>query len=149
MKLEASSEIKQFGKKPHIQKGFYHAILKEIKLSEDESKYGKQVIFLFEIDHKDHPVLATKAHYLYRNQDGTYKTAINPGTRSGKIFGALGYNFEGQIETDKLIGNSVEVLIDDYEYDFEDFSTKKKEKLTGSAIKEVNKLRMFTEENVK
>jgi hypothetical protein len=146
MKMEVSDKVAVPQKRPHIKKGFYHARLAEVKPKKAESKYGKKVVLLFDILNdafkKDgkYLQLATETYSEYKQDDGSYRTAVTPNSRITKIFQALGWKFTTQgLDTNDFIGAEAEVLVDDYEYEFTDPSTNKTEVLKGSTINDVNK----------
>jgi len=144
MKLEATDKTAMPQQRPHIKKGYYVARLSEIKPKKNEGKYGKKIVFVFEIledkyviDNK-YQQLAIEAYSEYKQQDGTYHTAVTPNSAITKIFMALGWKFNvNGIDTAELIGKYAEVLVKDYTYKFTDQKTNKTEELMASTISEV------------
>ncbi|RLE39452.1 hypothetical protein DRJ17_00700 [Candidatus Woesearchaeota archaeon] len=146
MKMEVSDKVAVPQKRPHIKKGFYHARLVEVKPKKTESKYGKKIVLLFEIlndafkQNGKYLQLATEAYYEYKQDDGSYRTAVTPNSRITQIFQALGWKFTTQgLDTNDFIGAEAEVLVDDYEYEYTDPNTNKTEILKASTINDVNK----------
>lgn len=162
MKFEASNKTATFDKKPRIEKGYYAAKLLEVKprQKEDgtpiESKFGgKQAILLFSIHDKKtfkpitvktdnvekDLVLPSVCNSTYKNDDGTERTAFTPNSRITKVFMALGWGGPGKeesIDTDKYVGQWVEVNIDDYEAEWTN-EKQETEKYKASQLKDISK----------
>lgn len=146
MKLDVSDKVATPLTKPHIKKGFYHARLVEIKPKKNESKYGKKIVLVFDIlneafkQNGKNIQLATEVYSEYKQDDGSYRTAVTPNSSITKVFQALGWNFSTQgLDTDEFLGAEAEVLVDDYDYEFTDQATNKTQTLKGSAIQDVAK----------
>ncbi len=146
MKMEVSDKVAVPQRRPHIKKGFYHARLVEVRPKKAESKYGKKVVLLFDIlndafkKEGKYLQLATETYSEYKQENGSYRTAVTPNSRITKIFQALGWTFTTQgLDTNDFIGAEAKVLVDDYDYEFTDPNTNKKETLKGSTINDVNK----------
>lgn len=146
MKLNVSDKVAVPLRRPHIKKGFYHARLVEIKPKKTESKYGKKIVLIFDILNEafkqegKYLQLATEVYSEYKQDDGSYRTAVTPNSTITKIFQALGWKFSTQgLDTNDFIGAEAEVLVDDYEYEFTDPTTNKTEMLKGSTINDVNR----------
>lgn len=156
MKLQVSSKVAgPQGKKPHIKKGYYNAKLLQVKPRQDkdgnwvESKFGRQIILLFQVlddnnkpiknpeDKAEDLILAQVLNSEYKNEDGSYRTAVTKNSRITKVFEALGWTFDPNkpVDTDYLIGKEVELNIDDYETTDSDGNSYK-----ASSIKDINKL---------
>lgn len=152
MKFETSTKTADFGKKPHIKKGFYPAKLKEVKPLEKEGMYGKRIVLIWDIfqQNKTDPVtyqegnvtkdvsLAQVLYSEYKTEDGSYRTAFTPNSSLTKTFKALGW--EGpesgkEIETDNYVGKFAEALVQDYEVKEATGS------YTASSIKEISELK--------
>ncbi len=158
MKLPTSDKTSSFVK-PHIKKGYYPAKLQKVEAYTDsdgkpkEGKFGRQLIFefaVYESDPKtDAPikpmtvvdgnitsdvVIPKFVYHQYKNKDGDgYNTAITPNSAITKLLQALGWEFSTKdVDIDPLIGNWVEVNIDDYE------AKKGDETVTASTIAKVN-----------
>lgn len=146
MKMEVSDKVAVPQKKPHIKKGFYKARLAEVKPKKSEGKYGKKIVMLFEIlndafkqDGK-YLQLATEVYSEYKQEDGSYRTAITPNSRITQVFQALGWKFTTQgLDTNDFIGAEAEVLVDDYDYEYTSPDTNKVETLKASTINDVQK----------
>ncbi len=145
MKLEASDKVAVPQKRPFIKKGFYHARLVEIKPKKNESKFGKKIVLIFDILDPKYQQngkflqLATEVYSEYKQDDGSYRTAITPNSNITKTFQALGWKFSNQgLDTNDFIGAEAEVLVEDYEYDWTDPTTTKTEKTRASTINDVN-----------
>lgn len=145
MKMEVSDKVAVPQKRPNIKKGFYHARLAEVKPKKTESKYGRKAVLLFDIldeNLKDkegkYLQLATEVYSEYKQENGTYRTAVTPNSRITKVFHALGWKFTTQgLDTNDFIGAEAEVLVQDYEYEFTDESNKT-QTLKASTIDDVN-----------
>jgi len=160
MKLPISNKVGNYGKKPHIKKGFYPAKFMGYKATksdgtEIEGKHGKMIILemaIFKPTEAGIPtepmtlkeekltsdvVLDKFVYITYKNKAGEHQSSITPNSKPTKIFKALGWepDFEGEadVNLDKLIGGWVEVLIDDYE-----LKDKDEQKYTCSSIGDVN-----------
>lgn len=150
MNLQASDKLTGLQKRTHIKKGFYTGRVIEIRPKKNESQFGNKLVFLFEIidntlkgsDGK-FPVLAMEAYYQYKQKDGSFKTAITPNSRLTKLLECLGWKFHsGSMDTDSLLGNEVEVLVEDYLYDFAE-EDGRVEKCMGSVIRDVSPSRSY------
>ena len=145
MKMDVSDKVATPQKRPNIKKGFYHARLAEVKPKKAESKYGKKAVLLFDIlDEKlkdnegKYLQLATEVYSEYKQEDGSYRTAVTPNSKITKVFQALGWKFSTQgLDTNDFIGAEAEVLVQDYDYDFTD-ENNKTESLKASTIDDVN-----------
>jgi len=164
--LQPTEANTAFEKPPHIRKGYYVGQLTEAKQRVDTEgnahigKFGKQMILFFAIHKIDESngketigqqvtyepqsnivkdvIIPAFVYTEYKNQDGSYQSAIKPGTKPTATFEALGWKFDAKsvLDTDTLIGNWAEINIDDYEAEYtrRDGS---KEKQIRSVIKEV------------
>lgn len=146
MEMEVSDKVAEQKPKTHIKKGFYHARLTEVKPKKAEGKHGKKVVLVFELlDEKlkvegQYLKLATEMYSEYRQEDGSYRTAVTPNSRLTKTFKNLGWEFNTVgLSTDKFVGAEAEVLVDEYEYSYIDQATNTTSLLKASTIKEVNK----------
>jgi hypothetical protein len=146
MKLDVSDKVAIPQTRPHIKKGFYHARLAEIKPKKNESKYGKKIVLVFDIlnealkQNGEYAQLAMEVYSEYKQDDGSYRTAVTPNSTITKTFQSLGWNFSTQgLDTDEFIGAEAEVLVDDYEYEYTDQATNKTETLKGSTIQDVSR----------
>jgi len=145
MKMDVSDKVATPQKRPNIKKGFYHARLADVKPKKTESKYGKKVVLLFDIlDEKykesdsDYLQLATEVYSEYKQDDGSYRTAVTPNSKITKVFQALGWKFTTQgLDTNDFLGTEAEVLVQDYDYEFTD-ENNKTETLKASTIDDVN-----------
>jgi hypothetical protein len=145
MKMDVSDKVATPQKKPCIKKGFYHARLAEVKPKKAESKYGKKAVLLFDImddSLKDNEgkylQLATEVYSEYKQDNGSYRTAVTPNSKITKVFQALGWKFSTQgLDTNDFIGAEAEVLVQDYDYEFTD-ENNKTETLKASTIDDVN-----------
>jgi len=145
MKLEVSDKVAVKMKRPYTKKGYYKARLNEIKPKKTESKFGYKLVLLFSIldeaykeENGEYLTLAFETYYKYKNEDGTYNTALTPNSNSTKVFKNLGWEFsENGIETDNLIGAEAEVLVKDYNYEYTDQAGVKSTEL-ASSIGEIN-----------
>jgi len=97
MKMDVSDKVATPQKRPNVKKGFYHARLAEVKPKKSESKYGKKAVLLFDIlDEKlkdnegKYLQLATEVYSEYKQEDGSYRTAVTPNSKITKVFQALG-----------------------------------------------------------
>ncbi|RJQ15728.1 hypothetical protein C4573_06270 [Candidatus Woesearchaeota archaeon] len=145
MKLTSSDKVAVPQKRPYIKKGFYHARLAEIRPKKNESKYGKKIVLIFDIIDQRYQKngkflqLATEVYSEYKQDDGSYRTAITPNSNITQVFMALGWKFSNQgLDTNDFIGAEAEVLVEDYEYDYTDPATNKTEKTKASTINDVN-----------
>jgi hypothetical protein len=146
MKLDVSDKVASPQTRPHIKKGFYHAKLVEIKPKKNESKFGKKIVLVFDIlneqfkQNDKYTQLAMEVYSEYKQDDGSYRTAVTPNSTITKIFQSLGWNFSTQgLDTNEFIGAEAEVLVDDYDYEFTDTATNKTQTLKGSTIQDVSK----------
>jgi hypothetical protein len=111
-----------------------------------ESKFGRQIILLFQVldqnmkpiknpeNQEEDLVLGQVLNSEYRQDDGTYRTAVTANSRITKVFEALGWKFTTDgVDTDSLIGKLVELNIDDYEVTDNDGT-----KYKASSIKDIN-----------
>ena len=144
MKMEVSDKVATPQKRPHIKKGFYHARLAEVKPKKNEGKYGKKIVLIFDIlndafkQNGKYLQLAAEAYSEYKQDDGTYRTAVTPNSKITQVFEALGWKFTTQgLDTNDFIGAEAEVLVDDYDYEFTDASNKKSME-KGSTINDIN-----------
>ena len=165
VQLGVSDKVASFDKKPHIRKGYYAGKLMEVKqrAKDDgtpiEGKYGKQIIMLFSVFEQDGEgnvgkevmvkmgengekglVLAQVLNSEYKQDDGTYRTAVTPNSRITKVFQALGWDFDAgkELNTDDFIGKWVELNIDDIETTWKN-EKGEEETYKCSVIKDVNK----------
>jgi len=122
-----------------------------------EGKFGRQLIFEFAVYNADaktgvpttqmdySPDKANKevkadvdiskfVYHEYKDQkSGEYKTAVTPNSAITKLLTSLGWTFSPEgVDIDPLIGNWVELNIDDYEFDSNDG------KKVASTIKDIN-----------
>ena len=157
MKLPSNTDVNTFVK-PRIEKGYYLGELLEVKPRLDsngnvkEGMYGRQSILLFKVKDKktrETIVISNKegpdtelilAHMLYTEwkdaKTGEYKTAITVGSKTTKVFVALGWEFGAEgVDTDKLLGKLVELNIDDYVVKVSDGEDYK-----ASTIKDISRL---------
>jgi len=154
MKLQVSEKVAgSFGKRPKIKKGYYPGKLMQVKPRQDkdgnwvESKFGRQIILLFQVldqnmkpiknpeNQEEDLVLGQVLNSEYRQEDGTYRTAVTANSRITKVFEAIGWKFSTDgVDTDSLIGSVVELNIDDYEVTDNDGT-----KYKASSIKDINK----------
>jgi hypothetical protein len=142
MLLETSDKTSNFGKKPHIKKGYYPGKLLSVEVFADKEgnprvgKYGQQLIFGFEVWNKDSndnpttpllvegkPVVISKfVYHKYKNtakdgtwKEGDYRTAITPNSDITALFEALGWTFStNPVDPESFIGKFVELNINDY-----------------------------------
>lgn len=144
MLLETSNTTSNFGKRPHIKKGYYPGKLLKVQefTNRDGSakvcKHGKQLIMDFEIWSKDKddapvtpilvdekPVVISKfVYHIYKITDkdtgawteGEFKTAITPQSAITKTLEALGWKFsEDPVDPEEFVGRFAELNINDYE----------------------------------
>ncbi len=162
MKLGISNKTASFVKKPLIKKGFYPAKFLGYKATKNDGtpitgKFGEMIILEFAIfkptedgtpteamrikeSNKTSDVILDKFVYTSYKDKKTneLQSSITPNSKPTKTFKALGWepDFENelQIDLDELIGNWVEVLIEDWEATNEDDS-----KYTCSSINTVDK----------
>lgn len=144
MKLEASDITSDFSR-PHIKKGFYTGTLVDVKDKKTEGKYGKQLVFVFKIEGTNidgQPAeLARIAYSEYKQEDGTYRTALTKNSLIASIFEALGWTFDPKgCNTDDFLGKQAEVLVNDYEYSYTDPASKQTVMGVASTIDEVKPL---------
>ncbi len=122
-----------------------------------EGTYGRQLIFEFAIyesedsgkpikpmtfvdkqenaaDKTEDVIIPKFVYHEYKNRKtGEFQTAITPNSAITKTLKALGWEFSGEgVDIDPLIGNWVEVNVDDYEQKSGD------ETYTASTIKDIN-----------
>ena len=143
MLLETSDKTSNFGKKPHIKKGYYPGKLLKVELFTDKEgnarvgKYGQQLIFEFEVwkaDDNDVPVEPLKddedknviipkfVYHKYKNTDksgnwteGDYRTAITPNSNITSVLESLGWNFSTDpVDPESFVGEFAELNLDDY-----------------------------------
>lgn len=142
--LKVSDKVAEQEPPTRIKKGYYIGKLVEVKKrmkdkeTEWENKYGKQLVFLFEMHTLEGtPVTITKQrpeggtitenvvlpsfqYYLYKNSDtGELQTAITKNSRITKLLNAMGWTFDAskEINVHDFIGRIVEINVDDYEKD--------------------------------
>lgn len=146
MKLDVSDKVAVPQKRPYIKKGFYHAKLVEVRPKKTEAKFGKKIVLVFDIldqrykQNNKYLQLAYEVYSEYKQEDGSYRTAVTPNSTITKTFQALGWKFSTDgLDTNNFIGTEAEVLVDDYEYEFTDSSTNKTETLRGSTVNDVSK----------
>lgn len=165
MKMEVSAKVGSggFGKKPHVKKGYYagQLILIEPHAKQDgtliEGKYGRQIRAKFQVFDQDAKnqvyyedeqknkqplILVSVLNSEYKNpKTGEYQTAVTKNSRITKVFEALGWKFDPTkpVDTDDLIGNWVELNIDDYEATVKDANGLVTETYKASIIKDINK----------
>ena len=108
MKINTSSEGSKNFERPHVEEGLYEAKLKEVKDISD-GQYGKRVAFIFSINHKEKDV--ELSHIAYVPEVAT------PDNKFGKVLQAFNVDLGKEFDTDSLIGNSVRVMVEDYEYE--------------------------------
>lgn len=164
MKLKVSDKTSNYGRKPHIKKGYYAGkfLAVEERKNPDgtpyEGKYGKLLVMEFEIYKSDEndkvtevlnyidsetnieqPVrIANMVYHTYKDKNtGEHQTAITANSAITKLLIALGWKFDatGDVDVDKFIGNFVELNIDDFE---QKVSKDSAETYTASTIKGVN-----------
>lgn len=147
MEIKANMNQAKSFRKTHIKRGFYKAKLVEVKEKQNEGKHGKKLVLLFDIMDpnliKDGKFvrLATEAYWQYRNEDGTWRTALTRNSRLTQIFESLGWKFsEEGLNTEDFMGKEAEVLVDEYEYESFNADTGASEKLKASTIKDVRPL---------
>jgi hypothetical protein len=164
MELPVSSKEASFGKRPRIKKGYYPAQLLSVEGFTDsdgnlkDSKFGKQLIFEFAVYKPDsdsgEPLESMKCvpekgademtviipkfvyHEYKDKKTGDHRTAITPNSAITKILKALGWEFDASkpVDTDNLIGNWVEVNVDDYDQKERDSD----ETYSASGIKDIS-----------
>ena len=110
MKINTSLEGSKNFERPHIEEGLYEAKLKEVKDISD-GQYGKRVAFIFSILAKEKEV--ELSHITYVPEIAT------PDNKFGKVLQAFGVDLGEEVETDSIVGKSVRVMVEDYEYDEE------------------------------
>lgn len=144
MILPVSEKQASFAPTPHIKKGYYPAKLLAVKPFADKDgnlikkQYGKMLIFEFGIypNNVENPtkaltttrtvdgrkieedvVLNSFVYHLYVDKKtGEDQTAVTPNSAITKLLKALGWVFDPKgVDIDKLIGNWVEVNVNDYE----------------------------------
>lgn len=121
-----------------------------------EGKYGRQSIFEFAIYNADPKtnapttqmdfvpdpankeakadvVISKFVYHEYKDRKtGEFQTAITPNSAITKLLKSLGWEFSADgVDTDELIGNWVEVNVDDFEYKYND------ETMVASTVKDV------------
>jgi len=162
MILETSDKTSNFGKKPHVRKGYYPGKLLKVELFTDKDgnprvgKYGQQLIFEFEVwkaddnyvpieplknDEDKNIVIPKFVYHKYKNtkkdnswEEGDYRTAITPNSAITKTLEALGWKFSSEpVDPEKFIGNFVELNLDDFQYG------EGSDAYTASTIKDINK----------
>lgn len=144
MLLETSDKTSNFGKKPHVKKGYYPGKLLKVELFTDKEgnprvgKYGQQLIFEFEVwkaDENDVPVeplqdngntviIPKFVYHKYKNTDkqgnwteGDYRTAITQNSNITKVLESLGWKFSSDpVDPEEFVGNFVELNLDDYNH---------------------------------
>lgn len=142
MLLETSDKTSNFGKKPHIKKGYYPGKLLTVEVFTDKEgyprigKFGQQLIFGFEVwskDENDTPVaplevgeknvvISKFVYHKYKNTakdgswaEGDYRTAITPNSDITGTLEALGWKFStAPVDPEEFIGNFVELNVNDY-----------------------------------
>lgn len=130
MKIKTSQESgKGAFEKPHIEEGLYEAKFKEVKEISD-GQFGKRVAFIFSVIVESKEI--ELSHITYVPEVAT------PDNKFGKVVKALGCDLGGEVETDRLVGVSCRVMVEDYSYE-EEFKGKKVEK-TASSISKVKPL---------
>jgi len=168
MLLETSDKTSNFGKKPHIKKGYYPGKLLKVELFTDREgnarvgKYGQQLIFEFEVwkaDDNDVPVEPLKddedknviipsfIYHKYKNTDktgnwteGDYRTAITPNSKITHALEALGWTFSTDpVDPESFVGKFAELNLDDYK------QGEGSESYTASTIKDIGRLDTTTE----
>lgn len=143
MKLPTSDKTASFGKKPKIKKGYYPAQLLSVEEFKDkdgnlrEGKYGRQLIFefgIFNTDENGKPttpiefteegtdkttdvVLPKFVYHQYKDKKtGDFQTAITPNSAITGMLKSLGWEFSADgVDIEPLIGNWVEVNVDDFD----------------------------------
>jgi len=125
MKIRTSPEGSRNFERPNIEEGLHEAKLKEVKEITD-GQYGKRVAFIFTIiaNGKETEL----SHIAYVPEVAT------PENKFGKVLLSLGVDLGNEIDTEPLIGNSVKVMVEDYEYE------ENGKKLIASSISKVKPL---------
>lgn len=140
--LAVSDKVARQERPTRIKKGYYIGKLKRVKKrmenkeDEWEGKFGRQLVFLFEIfTLEGQPVTITKEregggtitenvmlpsfqYYLFKNkQTGELQTAVTQNSRITKFLTALGWSFDPsrEIQLQDFVGRIVEINVDDYE----------------------------------
>ena len=108
MKINTSSEGSKNFERPHVEEGLYEAKLKEVK-DISEGQYGKRIAFIFSINYQEKDV--ELSHIAYVPEVAT------PDNKFGKVLQAFNVDLGKEFDTDSLIGNSVRVMVEDYEYE--------------------------------
>ena len=157
MLMKASDKVAISGKRPKIKKGYYKAMLSQVKPRQDkegnwiEGKYGRQIILLFGIYTDENKpikimdpekpseqlILAQVLNSEYKDaKTNEYRTAVTKNARITHVFEALGWKFDPKgFDTDAFIGKWCEVNVDDYDAKNEDGEVYK-----ASSITKINKL---------
>lgn len=145
MEFEVSDKVADYGVKPLIQKGYYPLQFLSIKEFADAKgkpilgTYGYQVIMQFAVFDKDgrgaptapmmyeytndagekkseKVVISKFVYHMYKNDDGTLRTAFTLKSAITKISEALGWKFDAskKVNLADYFGNWVEGNINDY-----------------------------------
>jgi len=126
MKIKTSPEGSKNFERPHIEEGLYEAKLKEVKDISD-GQYGKRIAFIFTVVYEEKKEIEL-SHIAYVPDTAT------PDNKFGKVLQAFGFDLGKEIDTDPLVGVSVRVMVEDYEYEEDS------KKQTASSISKVKSL---------
>ncbi len=163
MLLETSDKTSDYGKKPHVKKGYYPGKLLKVELFTDKDgkarvgKYGQQLIFEFEVwkadddevpveplqdDEGKNIVIPNFVYHQYKNTDkqnnwteGDYRTAITPNSKITHLLEALGWTFSTDpVDPESFVGKFAELNLDDYK------QGEGTDQYTATTIKDVGKM---------